>query len=134
MADITVTAAKVAPVFPEKAEIYSGVCAVTVTAGQAVYFNSDGKLALSDGSAAGTAISAGIALEGGGAGQVISVLKRGHVYGFTVSSLDPHVDLYISDTAGALGSDAGDATNDTIIAQTWPLSDSSYTDVVYVDA
>jgi len=134
MADIVVTAAKVAPVFPDNAEIYSGVCAVTVTAGQAVYFNSDGKLALSDGSAAGTAVCAGIALEGGGAGQAVSILKRGHVYGFTVSSLDPHNSLWISDTAGALGSSADDATSDTIVGHTEPLSDSSYTDVVYVDA
>lgn len=131
MADITVTAAKVAPVFPDQAEIYSGVCSTTITAGQVVYFNSDGKLALSDASAAGTTIAAGVALEGGGAGQGISILKRGIVAGYTVSTLDPHAVLYISDTAGAMADAAG--SNSGTVGKVWPLSDSSFTDVVYVD-
>ncbi len=37
MGDLALTAAKIAPVFPEKAEIFTGIAGVTITAGQVVY-------------------------------------------------------------------------------------------------
>lgn len=131
MADIALTAARIAAVFPDQAEIVTGIAGATITAGAAVYWDSSGNLALSDGSAAGTAIVAGIALTGGGAGQAISVLKRGHVYGFTLAGAY-HSAVYLSDTdAGILGDAAG--TVSVVVGRVVPLPDSSRTKVVYVN-
>jgi hypothetical protein len=41
------------------------------------------------------------------AGSGVSVLKEGIVYGFTISSLNCDVALYLSDTVGALADAAG---------------------------
>lgn len=134
MADIALTAAQIAPVIPQKAEIIDLIAAAAITAGQAVYINSDGKAAVADASAAGTAQFRGIALKAAGAGAAVPVLKSGMVYGFTVSSLDGDAAVYLSDTAGALATTAGDATVDVIIGRVVALSDSSLTKVIYVDA
>lgn len=107
MSDITVTAAKVAVVQPHGAEIFDLEAAEAITAGQVVYMTTAGKAGLADGSAAGTVVCPGIALNAAGAGGGVSVLKRGYVGGFTVSSLNCGAKLYISDTAGALADAAG---------------------------
>jgi hypothetical protein len=107
MADITVTAAQVGLVFPEKAEVYDFIAAATITAGQVVYQDSAGKANLADANGSGTVQARGIALNGGGAGQAISVLKKGHVYGFTVSGVAYDDPVYLSNTAGALADAAG---------------------------
>lgn len=132
MTDIALTAAQIKLVDPEEAEVYDFIAGVTITAGQAVYVNSSGKAALADANGSGTLQFRGIALNGGGAGQAISVLKRGRCYGFTVSSVAYDAILYISNTAGALA-DAGGGT--TINAgRVVPMSDASLTKVVYIDA
>ena len=131
MADITVTAAKVGAIFPDKAEINDMIAAATITAGQAVYQDTNGKANLADANGSGTLQFRGIALNGGGAGQAISVLTRGHVYGFTVSSLNADVRLYLSNTAGALADAAGATT--VICGRVVALTDGSLTKVVYVD-
>jgi hypothetical protein len=132
MADITVTAAKIAPVFPEKAEIFDGIAGVTITAGQAVYIIiASGKLGLADEDASAEASHVwGIALNGGGAGQAISVLRRGHCGGFTLTSLAYQLPVSLSATAGAL-LDTGATTN--VVARIVPLSDASLTKVLFVD-
>ena len=132
MGDIAVTAAKVAPVFPEKAEIFTGIAGVTITAGQAVYLiAASGLLGLADEDASAEASFVwGIALNGGGAGQAIDVLRHGHVYGFTVSSLAWALPCSLSATAGAL-LDTGATTN--IVGRVVPLSDASLTKVLFVD-
>lgn len=132
MADITVTAAQVAAVFPDKAEIVDMIAAETITAGQAVFLDTNGKAQLADANAAGEQQFRGIALTGGGAGQGISVLKRGHVYGFTVSGMAYDAIAYLSDTAGALGTTAGTMTVNA--GRVVPLSDASLTKVLYIDA
>jgi hypothetical protein len=131
--DIAVTAAQVAPVFPEKAEIFTGIAGVTITAGQAVYIiAADGKLGLADENASAEASFVwGIALNGGGAGQAIDVLRRGHVYGFGVSALNAALEVSLSNTAGALLDD-GATTN--IVGRVVRLSDASMTKVLFVDA
>ena len=57
MSDITVTAAQIAPVFPQKAEIYDLFAAAAITAGQIVYTTTAGKADLADASAAGTIVN-----------------------------------------------------------------------------
>lgn len=132
MGDIAVSAAKVAAIFPEKAEIFDGIAGVTITAGQAVYLiAASGKLGLADEDASAEASYVfGIALNGGGAGQAISVLRRGHVGGFTVSGLNYALPVSLSANAGAL-LDTGATTN--IVGRVVPLSDASLTKVLFVD-
>lgn len=131
MGDIAVTAAKVAPVFPDKAEIGSYIANATITAGQAVYIvAASGKVGLADENASAEASACiGIALTGGGAGQAIDVLLRGHVYGFTLTGINYGVMCSLSDTAGAL-LDTGATTNS--VARVEALSDNSLTKVLYV--
>ena len=132
MADIAVTAAQVAAVFPEKADIFTGIAGVTITAGQAVYIiAASGKLGLADEDASAEASFVwGIALNGGGDGQAIDVLRRGHADGFTVSSLAWGLPVSLSNTAGAL-LDTGATTN--IVGRVVALSDASMTRVLFVD-
>lgn len=132
MGDITVTAAQVAACFPDKAEIVDMIAAATITAGQAVYVTSAGKANLGDANGSGTLQFRGIALNGGGAGQAISVLKKGHCYGFTLSGMAYDAIAYLSNTAGALGTSAG-ATSINC-GRVVPLSDADLTKVLYVEA
>lgn len=131
MADITVTAAQVGICDPMKAEVYPFEAAETITAGQAVFVDTNGKIQLADANASGEQQCAGIALNGGGAGQAIDVLKRGRVYGFTLSGAYFSA-AYLSDTAGALADAAG--TLSVPMGRVVPLSDSDKTKVLYVDA
>lgn len=134
MSDLTLTAAQISPVFPGVAEIFDIVAGVTVTAGQATRQNTSGKAALADANAgSGAEKFRGIALNGGGAGQGLSILKRGHVYGFDLSGLAYDAPVYLSDTAGALA-DAPSATNPVPVGRVVALSDASQTKVLYVDS
>jgi hypothetical protein len=132
MGDVALVAAKIAPVHPEKAEIFSAIAGVTITAGQAVYvIAASGKLGLADENASAEASHVfGIALNGGGAGQAINVLRRGTVFGFTLTALNYWTALSLSDTAGAL-LDTGATTN--IVGRVMPLSDADITKVLFVD-
>lgn len=133
MADIVVTAANIARVFPQTDEVYDFVAAATITAGQALYVTSAGKVDLYDSNGSGTLQFCGIALNGGGAGQAISVLKRGYVYGFTVSAAAYWAPLYGSNTAGSIADAAG--ASSIIVGRVAPLSDSgNLTKVVYIQA
>lgn len=133
MADITVTAAQVAAVFPDKAEIYDFEAAETITAGQALFLDSNGKVKLADADAAGEQQFRGIALTGGGAGQAISVLKRGHVYGFNLSGMAYNAVAYQSNTTGALADAAGTLTVN--VGRVVSVNDSgTLTKVLYIDA
>lgn len=132
MTDIALTAAQIAPVDPDEAQIFDFIAAATITAGQAVYITSAGKVNLADANGSGTLQFRGIALRGGAAGQAIPVLKRGRVYGFTVSAVAYDAPLYLSDTAGALGDSAGSTSINA--GRVVPLSDSNLTKVVYIEA
>lgn len=131
MSDITVTAANVAAMYPAQAEIYDRVAAVAVTAGQVLYLNSSGKVDLYDSNGSGTLQPEGIALNSAGAGQGVSVLKRGFVNGFTISSLAYNAALYGSNTAGALADAAGSSS--VILGRVKAVSDSSVTKALYID-
>ena len=134
MADITVTGAQVGLVDPTKATLFEAIAGEAIDAGEIVYIDaSTGKLELADGSAAGTANARGAALTDAAAGQAVTCVKEGAVYGYGVSALAYDLHLYVSDTAGALGSAASDATVDVIVARVVGLTDSSLTKVVYFD-
>lgn len=131
MADLTVTAAQVAPVFPENAEIYDFIAAATLTAGQPVYINASGKADVADGNGSSPANRfRGIALMAASAGKAVSVLQRGAVYGFTLSSLAYDAAVYVSDTAGSLADAAG--TTSLAVGKVMPLSDKDISKVLYV--
>lgn len=127
-ADITVTAAQVAPVFEKfgKCEIYTGVAAATITAGQALYIvAATGLLNLADadtGAGDNEAQFRGIALNGGGAGQAIDYIMHGCVYGFDLSSENFDAIMFLSDTPGALN-DTANGTNTVECARVFALSD-----------
>ncbi|HMN12583.1 MAG TPA: hypothetical protein PKD55_09695 [Bellilinea sp.] len=129
MADITVTAAKVAPVFPEKSDIRTYIATETITAGQAVYILTTGKVGVADANAAGKQQFRGIALNGGAAGAAIDVLHEGEVYGFTLAG-NADTLLYLSDTAGVLSDTAGTMT--VVCGRVVCLADKSLTKVARV--
>lgn len=130
MSDLTVTAAQVAVVYPAHAEIYPMEAAETITAGQALYIDTNGKAALADGNGSGTLQFIGIALNGGGAGQAIDVLVRGAVYGFTLTGVAYGAPAYMSNTAGALA-DSGSFIAGRVI----PINNTgTLTKVLYVQS
>lgn len=131
MADIAITAAQVEAIDPLQAEIHNFVAAATITQGQIVYMTTSGTVGVADANDSGKEQARGVALNGGGAGQAISVLKRGRCAGFTVSGVNASAPLYLSDTAGALGSTAGTMTVVCGIVTTMPDKDA--TDVFYAD-
>lgn len=131
MSDITVTASKVGLVFPEKSIVRDYIATETITAGQAVYFLTTGKVGVADANASGKQRVCGIALNGGGAGQAISVLHEGEIAGFTLSG-NADTLVYLSDTAGALADAAG--TMQMAIGRVKCLSDANLTKVLYVQA
>jgi len=130
MADLTVTAAKVAIVFPESAEIYNVILAAACTEGQALYQTTSGNYNLADASAANTAQARGIALEKGAAGQCVSMVRKGVLAGFTTGAYDDPIYLS-SDTAGALADAAGTVT--VRVGRVVSLADPALTEALFVD-
>lgn len=134
MADISVTAADVRPVFQGQAEIYDFVAAVAIDAGEAVYLTTAGTVGLADANAAGQQQAIGIALKSVSAGEAVSVLKKGHLYGFDLSGMNPGAFAFLSDTAGALA-DAASVTLTVPMGRVLVLSDKpNYTKVLYIEA
>ena len=132
MGDIAVTAAKVAVVNLEDAWIVPAVAGTTITAGQFVYgIVASGKVGLADEDASAEASYVfGMALTGGVDGQVIQVLRRGMVEGFTLTGHAYWLPCSLSNTAGAL-LDTGATTN--IVARIVPVTDAALTKVLLVD-
>ena len=110
MTDIVATAAYIGRADPDNDEVLSVVLAETATAGQTAYQTTTGTFGLCDGNGSGKQQFRGIFLQGGAAGQVVPLLKRGFVEGFTVSGLDGDAPLYVSDTAGSLDDGVGTMT------------------------
>lgn len=133
MADIVVTAARVAPIWPNKCEIYSFEAAETITKGQALYITSAGKVGVADANASGKEQFRGVALNGGGAGQTIDCLRKGAVAGYTLTSQAYDAEIFLSDTVGAFADAA--ATMNVSIGRVMAMNDSgTLTKVLYVDA
>ena len=96
---LSVTVSRVAPVYPQEAEIYDFVAGTAVAPGDAVRLDAtSGKLLLASAGTADTSKFKGIALGSAGAGQGVSVLKRGHVYGFDISAVDYAAPIYLDNT------------------------------------
>lgn len=131
MAAVTVTAAQVAVIDRDNADIHSFVPAVALTAGQATYLNSSGKAALATAAAAGTVKTGGIALETAGVRQGVSILRRGKVGGFAVSALAYGALIYSADAAGGLADTAG--TSSQVVGKVVPMSDTDLTKVIFFD-
>ena len=109
MADITVTSAQVSLLDPMKAEVNSYVAAEAITKGQAVAFDTNGKVRVAD--ANGTYKQfRGIALQSAAAGAVLEVVHDGRVAGFTLSGMNGDAIIYLSNTAGKLATAAGSTT------------------------
>ena len=130
MADIVVTAAQVAVIHPRHAEIDDFIAAVAITAGQVLYLTSAGKANLYNSNGSGTLQPLGIALDSVGAGQGVSVLKRGFVAGFTISGLAYDAAVYGSNTAGALSDGAG--ASSVVLGRVKATADSP-SKALYVD-
>lgn len=100
MADLSVTAANCLP--GAGALISEGLAGATITAGQAVYKDTDGtiKLADADGASATIRTCKGMALNGASAGQPVKYQTQGNlVLGAT---LTPGTTYYLSNTAGGV--------------------------------
>lgn len=130
MADIIVTAAQVAAVFPEQSEIYNVKIAAAVTKGQALYQNASGTYGVADANSAGEQQFRGVALEAANAGEAISMLKQGILAGYTLATYDDQV--YLSDTAGAFSTHPG--TLSVRCGRVMSLSDPALTEVLYIEA
>ena len=130
MADITVTAAQVAVVFPEQAEIYNVVAAEAITKGLALYQTTSGTYGIAQADTLAKRQFRGVALEAVNAGEGLSMLKRGILAGYTLATYDDEV--YLSDTAGAFDTTAG--TLLVKCGRVMSLADPDLTEVLYVDA
>ena len=131
MADITVTAALVGLVDPQKAEVRSYIAAATITKGQAVYITTSGTVGLADANDTGTRQFRGVALNGGAAGQAIDVCHEGELYGFTLAGNAESL-VYLSNTAGALATVASVGGTSVVAGRVVCLADKSLTKVLRV--
>jgi len=132
--EIALTAALVGLVDPLNATVKSYIAGSTITKGQPVALATDGTVDPADASAGGGYLYeqvVGVALNGGGAGQAIVVVRRGEIYGFTVSGMDSGDLVYVSDTVGRLSTVAGTVT--VIVGRVAPLADKSATEVISLD-
>lgn len=110
MTAIALTAAQIAMVDPMKCKTRTVIAAVALTKGQAAYINTSGKADLADANGSGTKQFRGIVLNTVGAGEAVTLLQEGDVYGFTVSAMNADAIAYLSNTAGGLDTAAGSTT------------------------
>jgi len=111
MTDIALTAAQIAAVHPEEAEIYSFIAGEAITKGQLVYMDSAGKVQVADANDSGHQQAIGIAMDAAPAAlETLSVLKRGAVAGFTLTNQAFDDGIYLSDTAGVAADSNGTLT------------------------
>lgn len=131
MTDIALTAAKIGAVY-DTAEIIDMIAAAAITKGQAVYQTTSGTVGVADANDSGKEQFRGIALEAASIGKVVPVLKRGHIYGFTLTSQTHDDQLLLSDTPGVIADSNGTMT--VPVGRVVALPDSSLTKVAYIEA
>lgn len=138
MADIAVTAARVAPVNETEYEAKTYRAAAAITAGQLLYQDTNGRAALARANATGTIQSLiGIALNDAAAGRPVVALRRGSVAGFTLS-VNPGVPVFASSaTAGALGDAVTTGTGNFVapvgVVDTITEADGTIVKVLFVE-
>ena len=130
-AAVSATAAKVAATHPDDAVIRSYIAAAAITAGQAVYLNTAGKVDLAQANSSGKEQFRGIALESVGAGQAVSVLVEGSLAGFDLSGVAYDGLVYLADTAGGLY-DTASSSKTVQVGRVVPVSDNALTKILYV--
>lgn len=104
MADITITASKVALVRAEEDGLHTHPAAEAITAGQAVRLDTaNGKFTKSNASSAAEARTKGIALRTVATGEALTAVQRGIVdLGAALDALGYDADVFLSTTDGAL--------------------------------
>jgi hypothetical protein len=118
MADLTISeVTKVSTV-----QQFTGPAVEAITKGQRCRFDaSTGKIALGNGTTAAEVKAGGIALGSAAAGETVTILNQGVVdVGDALDALNYGADIYVSDTDGAFGTAATDATVDVICGQVVP--------------
>ena len=133
MADLAITVANISVIKPEDAEIVQVVVAETVTAGQPLWIDSNGKGQLADANAAGERQARSLTLEAGLTNQSISCLKRGYVEGFTLSSQAFDDPIFLSDTVGVLADAAGTVTVPVGLVGSIAKDSSTISKILYLD-
>jgi len=115
MADLAVVAASARPVVV--GHNFPAVAGVALTSMQPVYIHgTTGKLALADGSAGSTSGVVGLAAKAVAADEAVTVLGDGSIVaGFTLTGMSYGDRAYLSDTAGALTTAAGEGTTKVTI-------------------
>ncbi len=131
--EVALTAARIALVDKRDAEIFSWKAEAALTEGQALYQHAtNGTADVADANDSGKEQFRGIALQAVAVGQTVDILKRGRVYGYTVSGLSYDDPIYLSDTAGSLSTAAGTMTVNC--ARVVPVNVKDKTKVLYIDA
>ena len=130
MGALTLTAAKIAPCYtdPGHCEIYQVKLGETVTAGQALYWHTDGTVLIADADDNDKDEAQFVALQGGVAGGIISALRRGPVYGFDLSAGHTGAVVSLFTTAGTFELSSA---QDEYVGRVWALPDT--TKVIYFD-
>lgn len=121
----------VEPCFPHLATIYPIIANETQANGKPAYLASTGKYGIAGANSSGKQQFRGIILEAGGAGQGLSMVTRGKVWGFDLSTLAYDALVYLSDTLGAYADAAGTMT--VIVGRVAPLSDRDLTKVLEIN-
>src|SRR5688572_5900978 len=129
MADLTVTSANVAQVFPMESLIRTYKAAVDLTAGTPVYVDANNKVNKADGNGVSPANRfRGITLETVKAGQDVDVISQGEIAGFDLSGLAYDAAVYVSDNVGLLGDVAG--TTPLLVGRVHGMNDGAKTKVL----
>lgn len=98
---IALVASEIKEVFtdPGHCEQYVVRAGETITAGQVLCWGTTGSMLIADGNAAALDEPWAVALQGGVAGTRITVLKKGHVEGFTVAAVATGTRVTLTDAA-----------------------------------
>lgn len=134
MAAVALNALLISPVDPDQVDIYDGIALEALTAGAPLYLDpTTGKFGLADANAAGKQQFRGIASKSVGANQAVGVIRRGRIYGYTLTGNYDSL-VYLSDTVGTLDTVAGTMT--VPVGRVVPIADtpSAQTKVLYVEA
>lgn len=135
MAAIVVTAARVAPVYPNSPStlIRAFTALVAIAKGQSVYGDpTTAKVGLCDANVSGAEQFLGIALRTVGVGETLNVLMRGECYGFTLAGAYYSL-AFQGDTAGELA-DAASGSKTVQVGRVVPINDADKTKVLFINA
>ena len=118
MADLVITKADQVQVVQQ----FTGPAVEAITEGQRCRFDaSTGKIALGKGTDAAEIAPGGIAVHAAAIGEAVTVINQGIVdVGAALDALNYGAPIYVSDTDGTFGGDAGDSTVDTIVGRVVP--------------